>query len=1725
MQKENEDSSSKTKLVEKVLQSPGMPIPDSARSFMEGRFSYAFNNVKIHTDNLADQSAHAINALAYTSGNNIVFKKDQYSPGTDRGKRLLAHELTHVIQQQSGGISRRVQRQVEPSTLDGFTTLPESIYVLAKEDIVFYESPLTQEYTKSRIIIKDERLELTWQKGEWYFAYDESGQKGYVKSSQLVFPPKVTRPATEEFMTMIGGILFVQAKDMHRAFQMVRTTNLVPNTGAIFWYSNGKVNPYPVDFYITIRDPNQAEIDRMNKVAGFSAITLTGGSTSTPSTTTPATPLTPEQKRWQDAEKELEPYAIQVIEQSSVTQPNKIVLSVPYESIRAINFKFEEFRLKKGFAFSTDPDSDFTYYYTVFQLLVKAKIKAVMTNVYYKPADAKQDVGGLEWLANSQTLAISENETFLKTELDKIIAEERDKRKADIEKFYAPYVDAFKKEQADFLSKAKTSIEKEEGWYNREVDKKAADAVLEKRWEARMKEGGEAFAKSSLAKEIQAAVEARFKLVQDKILHPNPYEDPIVKGDKDLFDKVKKYDDQIKSQIKYVDLKSTFESARTDLSGYLLSKHPAVQTKVLHSILMYYSEKLLYAPKDELTPYAIKKWAERNSADLQKTIEKFAPTFRKRMEEDNQTLRLSFPEYSVTTQAYTDLSYELIYAKKFFDKIISHPEADEGFWSGFTSKSLGEMLPFIHSIIGISELYEQMRVMNKKLMGGTMTVSEELLLKAVGGLQYINQIRKKPFWYRVGEGVAEAIPFMAEFIITAPIGGEGAVIGEKMAEATLRKFAVKYLEKKAVKIIIKGVGALTGALLQTLANPIEITKNIMANKMAVVSMELQPDGSFEVKVQPNPNTDAKAVWNGFVTSYVNIFTERLGGKVLPYVAGKASRLLPMAVRESVIMASLKQTAKTLEKYAGFHGILGEYEEELYGNILEALLKGEQIKWSWEDQAQTFMVVAIMGGAMRGLQTTFAAYEVLRTFRMNNKNIVLPAHVYMMLTKLTSLDNLETFKQNLKSLKLSADQVTLAMYLAEKTLNVQHEIEIDLEEEARKVVADSVPKTLKSLLDLIVKLYQAKKNFLLTSEAERANHFESLLIEGGDTPTPLLLHNLGHVNTWIAETERAIALIEGMSVLDLREGKAAEGAVEPNLEFWRNWIAGTRPYLNSALALSPGSKFTLMDDGRININGNVIISTKVLFAMLQMDKINLNRLLKASLDTRLTTDAGTTAPTIADAELDKFKALHPNSRVSVDESGLININQGMSLSKAVLEQLYLKPGAATTAPTKGAAKPPAREKPAVNKFLFDFTYNTGATPANYLKLSPEDISAIATLHPTSILSIGQDGNVKVNDQVQVSPTFLKALLLLNPSDLVRLLKATFDLNQQAGDPTKVSDESWATLKDFSSSGGYRLRFKFQFEAELNKFLADTGLVNDGRFKTLWDKASHAEKIRLWDLFNEIGGYTGKGVRAADTSPVLRMQASDFALQLDPDNLFSFVDFYQYYIAKFKAQLAVAEAGFETALTKAEADRLSDEQKKDPKKTKLTDKEKKEIFEAVSKANLGKTVEGKKQAGKAIFDQLIGNLGDPSAVGKVSTDTFISVSTDYLLGVTEVSGKLGQKKITPGLNDLQAAKAIQTIPDLAFNSLSAAVYHVEKHHSELPPSMQNAADPGTAYFNAARTAVKSAQQISVNVSPNEAGVRSISFFFHMTESGEKYILRTIVRLDSDGNVSIDTLIIVK
>ena len=97
--------------VQGTILKPGQPLDKDAQSFFGKRFGYDFSQVRVHSDEQSTASAKALHARAYTVGNHVVFSENEYSPHTVIGKKLLAHELAHVIQQSSG--NPQIQRQSE----------------------------------------------------------------------------------------------------------------------------------------------------------------------------------------------------------------------------------------------------------------------------------------------------------------------------------------------------------------------------------------------------------------------------------------------------------------------------------------------------------------------------------------------------------------------------------------------------------------------------------------------------------------------------------------------------------------------------------------------------------------------------------------------------------------------------------------------------------------------------------------------------------------------------------------------------------------------------------------------------------------------------------------------------------------------------------------------------------------------------------------------------------------------------------------------------------------------------------------------------------------------------------------------------------------------------------------------------------------------------------------------------------------------------------------------------------------------------------------------------------------------------------------------------------------------------------------------------------------------------------------------------------------------------
>lgn len=98
-------------IVHDVIRSGGVPLDPATHDFMQSRFGRDFGDVRIHTGESAARSAEAVGARAYTVGRDVVFGAGQYQPQADSGRRLLAHELVHTVQQDAAGAPAAVSRQ------------------------------------------------------------------------------------------------------------------------------------------------------------------------------------------------------------------------------------------------------------------------------------------------------------------------------------------------------------------------------------------------------------------------------------------------------------------------------------------------------------------------------------------------------------------------------------------------------------------------------------------------------------------------------------------------------------------------------------------------------------------------------------------------------------------------------------------------------------------------------------------------------------------------------------------------------------------------------------------------------------------------------------------------------------------------------------------------------------------------------------------------------------------------------------------------------------------------------------------------------------------------------------------------------------------------------------------------------------------------------------------------------------------------------------------------------------------------------------------------------------------------------------------------------------------------------------------------------------------------------------------------------------------------------
>jgi len=197
--------------VDQALASPGKPLELDLQQDMQQRFGHDFSRVRVHSDAAAEQSARDVNAKAYTMGRDIVFGAGRFLPGTHEGRRLIAHELTHVVQQ-SGAERIRMGQRDEVYGLS--SDIPRST---AESGLVQREPDDTEPDYK-----KEATYKILVEQGKWCRDSEETGKlhpgeqcyrqiptrRGYPPGDQVCFDKKTgqfVEPPSPDYVSAVSG--------------------------------------------------------------------------------------------------------------------------------------------------------------------------------------------------------------------------------------------------------------------------------------------------------------------------------------------------------------------------------------------------------------------------------------------------------------------------------------------------------------------------------------------------------------------------------------------------------------------------------------------------------------------------------------------------------------------------------------------------------------------------------------------------------------------------------------------------------------------------------------------------------------------------------------------------------------------------------------------------------------------------------------------------------------------------------------------------------------------------------------------------------------------------------------------------------------------------------------------------------------------------------------------------------------------------------------------------------------------------------------------------------------------------------------------------------------------------------------------------------------------------------------------------------------------------------
>jgi hypothetical protein len=363
-----------------------------------------------------------------------------------------------------------------------------------------------------------------------------------------------------------------------------------------------------------------------------------------------------------------------------------------------------------------------------------------------------------------------------------------------------------------------------------------------------------------------------------------------------------------------------------------------------------------------------------------------------------------------------------------------------------------------------------------------------------------------------------------------------------------------------------------------------------------------------------------------------------------------------------------------------------------------------------------------------------------------------------------------------------------------------------------------------------------------------------------------------------------------------------------------------------------------------------------------------------------------------------------------------------------------------------------------------------------------------------------GLVRLNGEIDLHPS---AIAALSDEQLRDLMAATQDLHANGGVRERTSAQTQALLARLSSGAGGRLRFGYQLaqaERFIDDILRDLHMQDDPLARGLFGNMDPGERARLFELVER---------------PQSR-QAAHYALSTHPASVREFANRFEFYIGNLERvageieERCVAEYRRRVELLRGVAGEAPSPQELEA------------LQRDVTQDILGRDVVGLetrsssfRQAAAAQAERQMAQAGDPN---RISETARAAVDAAYQRYAGQIGGRTGTQRINPRVTDGELPAALRALPEVRFSSESAAVYHVQKHTRELPPSERPAArSEGQSYLDSLRLTIQTGD---VRVSTPQTGGRSITFVRVIDEGGQRYTMRAIVYVGMDGNVVMAT-----